>query len=70
MDSLTREQVEADGSVLIQALTHDFQALKNAYEQCKINEAALEAGRQHIIKEAERLRRQIEERNSGVMPME
>jgi len=59
-DSLTREQVEADGSVMIQALTHDLIMLENAYEKCQISAEAMIAARAHIIRRQNEILAEIE----------
>lgn len=49
---------------MIQALTSDLLHLQAAYERCELTFEALEAGRAHVLAEAERIRREIEEHNA------
>ena len=46
---MTREQVELDGSVLVQAMTQDILMLAEAYERCQIDRAALVAAQELIL---------------------
>ena len=60
-DDLTRAEVEADGSVMIQALIHDLRALQEGYEKCQIGTEAMIAARAHILRRQEEILDELED---------
>lgn len=52
---LDRSEVEADGSIMIQALVHDWTLLVNAYESCQIDIDAFNTYREFILKKREEI---------------
>ena len=61
---LTLEEVEADGSVLVQALTHDILIYADMEVEVEQFMEALTAAREYLIQERDAALRRIEEANS------
>lgn len=61
---LTLEAVEADGSVLVQALTHDILLYADMEVEVEQFMEALTAAREYLIQERDAALRRIEEANS------
>ena len=56
---LSRDQVAADGSALIQALVSDILALLEVQDQCQAEHDAIATAREYLIKRREEILREL-----------